>query len=212
MIKNIIYRKLFNDTILFVKKPRHLPRLPEEHYQGMVAVHWTLSIAERKTGWLNDFFHWQLREALLHMSMRYHCLCPVYCLMPDHMHILLRGYRQEARLLPAIRFVRRETSVALRSAFYQKQAYDHVLRDRELTRSAFAAVIRYILENPLRAKLCSKPEDYPYSGAILPGYPRVDVHDESYWDHFWRIFHLLAETSHDQPEATGRHALTSAAT
>ena len=39
--------------------------------------------------------------------------------------------------------------------------YDRVLRADEDT----VSVVRYILENPLRAGLVTRPEDYPYSGS-----------------------------------------------
>jgi hypothetical protein len=42
---------------------------------------------------------------------------------------------------------------------WQKSYYDHVVRDDE----ALSAVVRYIIENPARARLVESPEDYPYS-------------------------------------------------
>ncbi len=68
-----------------------LPRLAPEFYRGHAFVHWTLTIAQRRTGWLTPaFFHtWQL--TILHACARYRLACPVYVLMPDHVHALLLG-------------------------------------------------------------------------------------------------------------------------
>jgi len=35
----------------------YLPRLPREYYQGNAVVHWTMSIALRNSGWLDEIFH-----------------------------------------------------------------------------------------------------------------------------------------------------------
>ena len=60
--------------------PGHLPRLQPEFYQGDAAVHWTLTVFDRGVGWLNDSFHSQFRELLLHVAAREGLLCPTYCL------------------------------------------------------------------------------------------------------------------------------------
>jgi hypothetical protein len=48
----------------------YLPRLPREHYQGDAVVHWTMPIALRGKGWLNEVFHAQFRELMLHVAAR----------------------------------------------------------------------------------------------------------------------------------------------
>ena len=89
-----------------------------------------------------------------------------YCYMPDHLHLLVEGCAVDATLAQFVR------SFKQRSAFHWKQQaggtlwqrsyYDHVLRDDESTRD----VARYILENPLRAGLAARVEDYPYLGSM----------------------------------------------
>ena len=44
----------------------YLQRLPREYYQADAVVHWTMPIAMRGTGWLNDAFHSHFREIMLH--------------------------------------------------------------------------------------------------------------------------------------------------
>jgi len=66
----------------------HLKRLPKAHYQGQAYVHWSMTIADRKTGWLIPVLYYKFREILTHTSFRYGICCPIYCCMPDHMHLL----------------------------------------------------------------------------------------------------------------------------
>jgi putative transposase len=74
-----------------VGRSRHLPRLAAAYYHGRACVHWTLTIDHRATGWLNSVFcsRWQL--VLTHACARYRLCCPVFVLMPDHIHALLLG-------------------------------------------------------------------------------------------------------------------------
>ena len=46
----------------------------------------------------------------------------------------------------------------------QEGYHDWVLRTEQRTED----VIRYVLENPVRARLVEKPEDYPFSGSVFP--------------------------------------------
>jgi hypothetical protein len=112
-------------------KPRHrnLPRLERDYYRGIGAVHWIYSVEKRATGWLTDRFHHHFREILTHATVRYGSVAPVYYLMPDHIHIMLWGYREDSDTYLATRFIRKHTGTQLAPALYQKQAYDHVLQE-----------------------------------------------------------------------------------
>src|SRR5262245_5348867 len=74
----------------------YLPRLPREYYQADAVVHWTLAIMHREHGWLNESFHFAFRELLLHAAAREGLLCPTYCLMPDHLHLVWMGLRLDS--------------------------------------------------------------------------------------------------------------------
>lgn len=114
--------------------------------------------------------------------------------MPDHIHLLWLGiddHRSEQ--LSAIEFLRRHLRPAIAPVQWQHQAYDHVLRQHERTRGAFASTAHYIRENPVRASLVAKPKDYPFLGCCLPGYPEIDANAEDYWERFWRIHCTLVD-------------------
>src|ERR1700761_1605584 len=109
----------------------YLPRLPREYYQGDAVVHWTLPIANRQKGWLDDSFHRSFRELLLHAASREGLLCPTYCLMPDHVHFVWMGLRLDSDQRNGMAFLRRYLELKMASQKFQHQPHDHVLREKE---------------------------------------------------------------------------------
>jgi len=178
-------------------KPRtfYLPRLNRESYQGAAVIHWTLTIFDRKTGWLDDSFHFQFRELLLHAATREGLFCPAYCLMPDHVHLLWMGLRSDSDQKNGMSFLRTHLEPWLSPYKFQPQAHDHVLREEERKRNAFAKICFYILANPVRAGLIKESESWPFCGAIVPGYPKLNPLEEDFWPRFWKLY--LAARSPD---------------
>ena len=172
----------------------YLPRLAPESYRGRAFVLWTLTIAQRATGWLTPAFHstWQLM--LLHACARFELVCPAYVLMPDHAHLIWLGLDasgSDQRL--AIEFLRKHLRPHLAPADWQHQAHDHVLTEEERERGAFLATATYVLENPVRAGLVSRRDEWPYLGGCVPGYPELAPRREDYWERFWRCYNYLVE-------------------
>jgi REP element-mobilizing transposase RayT len=166
----------------------YLPRLPREHYQGNAVIHWTMPMALRGTGWLNAAFHAQFREIMLHAAAREGLFCLTYCLMPDHIHLVWMGLRRDTDQRNGLKFLREHLGPALRPHRFQHQPHDHVLRASERVRQAFSKVCFYLLDNPCRAKLVQRPEDWPYVGAIVPGYPNLHPLQEKFWPLFWKLY------------------------
>ena len=178
-------------------RPRrtHLPRLAPEAYRGLVGVHWIMTIEARATGWLNDLFHARWREAMLHALVQHELLCPVYCLMPDHAHFVRLGGSAGSDQRRAVTEFRRTTNRLLAPRKWQREAYDHVLREAEWKRDAFSAACWYVLENPMRKDMVPDWKNYPYSGALVPGYPDLDPRREDFWEVFWKIYNRQVEES-----------------
>lgn len=166
----------------------HLPRLPREYYQGDAVIHWTLPIAMRQTGWLDVTFHARFREVMLHAAAREGLFSPTYCLMPDHLHLIWMGLRFDTDQRNGMKFLREHLGPALRPHRFQHLAHDHVLRTHERKRNAFAAVCSYILENPFKAELVGQGEPWPFSGAVVPGYPSLHPAQEDFWPKFWKLY------------------------
>ena len=125
---------------------------------------------------------------MLHTLIRYGLLCPTYCLMPDHLHLVWMGLQPDSDQLHATSFLRTFVKPFLAPAELQHQAYDHVLKDEERCHNAFADICRYILDNPTRKGLAAKPQDYAFSGAVIPGYPSLSPFNPSFWPRFWEIY------------------------
>jgi putative transposase len=165
-----------------------LPRLPREYYLGDAVVHWTMPIAERKMGWLTDAFHAGFRECMLHTAAREGLFCPTYCLMPDHLHLVSMGMRRESDQRNGSKFLREYLGKLLQPFRFQHQAHDSVLREKERKHGAFAKLCFYIMENPVAEALASSAKDWPFIGAVLPGYPTLHPLDEDYWPLFWKLY------------------------
>ena len=177
----------------------NLPRLPRHHYQGHAVVLWTLTLEHRATGWLKNPLHLHFRELMLHVAVREKVWCPAYCLLPDHLHLVWMGMRRESDQLNAMRFLRRQIAPALQPHEFQHQAHDHVLHEDERKRGAFARVCFYVLENPARASLAAKAGDWPFSGAIVPGYPALHPTKEDFWETYWKLYAAERESEPPSP-------------
>jgi putative transposase len=138
----------------------------------------------------------------------------VYCLMPDHLHLVWMGLSLESDQLDGMKFLRTYLSRLLAGESLEKQrlavdsrprprdrvewklqpqAYDHVLREEERKQNAFASVCFYILANPVRADLVKGEADWPYSGAVVPGYPDLYPFQDDYWAIFWKNYYKHRE-------------------
>ena len=89
-----------------------------------------------------------------------------YCLMPDHVHLLLQIGEMP---LPAFvqawksRCYRLRRARGMAGTFWQRSFYDHALRSEEDLRRA----AEYILANPIRKGLVADGETYPLSGSMV---------------------------------------------
>jgi putative transposase len=102
--------------------------------------------------------------------------CDVFAfvVMPSHFHWVfrptdewvrqLRDTQPRSRLLQSIKtFTARERNKLLgrSGTFWQDESYDHWIRDLE----ELERVIRYVENNPVKAGLCQRPEDWKWSSA-----------------------------------------------
>jgi REP element-mobilizing transposase RayT len=167
---------------------KRLKRLDASFYQGRAYVHWTLSLNNRETGWLNVRHHLALRAILFHTCARFYLTCPTYCLMPDHGHFLFVGLIDRANQLLAIEWMQREWNALLKPYQLQDQAYDNVLRESDREQNAFSSIANYILQNPVRGGLIEDWQSWAFSGAIFPGYSKLDPRKFYFWTNYWNAY------------------------
>jgi REP element-mobilizing transposase RayT len=89
-----------------------------------------------------------------------------YVIMPDHVHLFVRG-PDDFQLGPWIGMLKQALAkhIALprRSPTWQRGFFDHVLRSDE----SYTQKWNYVRENPVRAGLVMKADDWPSSGEIV---------------------------------------------
>jgi putative transposase len=92
-------------------------------------------------------------------------LITAYCFMPDHAHLLVEGGSESSDCLAFIRRAKQSSAYYYKRRFkqplWQRYGFERVLRNDEET----LCVARYIVENPLRAGLTTRAEDYPFVGS-----------------------------------------------
>jgi putative transposase len=127
----------------------------------------------RAYGTVAPFVSAPLNQALLDalMADRYALGMDLYafCLMPDHLHLLL-GPREACHSMLTFvdRFKGKSTNLSWKHGhngkLWQPRSFDHLVRRNEELRS----VAEYILGNPVRKGLVEHVEDYPWSGLVDP--------------------------------------------
>ncbi len=182
-----------------IKEHSHLRRLEPEYYQADAVVHWSMTIDQRQTGFLNERFHRDFRESLIHTCYLYRLLVPCYVWMPDHLHLIAMGYRDESDQLKAMKFFRARINQLLLlegSVFrLQKQGFDNVLRAEGRKKNTFETLVNYVFQNPIRAGLVQSQDSdsYPYQGCVIPGCPELAPYQDDFWERFWRVYPLMKE-------------------
>jgi len=85
--------------------------------------------------------------------------------MLDHLHVLVAGESDQSNFQ---KFVKRFKQISgfrhrldERAALWQPGYHERILRDDEAT----DAIVRYILENPIRAGLAPALGEYPFAGS-----------------------------------------------
>ena len=126
---------------------------------------------------------------------RYGLACPVFCLMPDHVHLVWMGLCERSDQLNAMKHFRLRCNDSLQRIGFevQDQAYDHVLKEEERRDSEFHNVCEYIARNPERAGLVEvdKYASYVFTACLVPGYPELRPFDSDYWDQYDKIISFL---------------------
>jgi REP element-mobilizing transposase RayT len=125
---------------------------------------------------------------MLHTAAREGLICPTYCLMPDHLHLVWMGLRLDSDQRNGMAFLRTHLDPLLAPQRFQHQAHDHVLKAEERRRSAFATVCHYILANPVRAKLVKLLGEWVFNGAVAPGYPELHPLQGDFWPKFRKLY------------------------
>jgi putative transposase len=90
-----------------------------------------------------------------------------YCVMPEHVHLLIEGTTAQADLRRFVKATKRSSGQVYarmnRGCLWSEGCYDRILKRDTDARE----VARYIVWNPVRAGLTDTPAAYPYLGSDL---------------------------------------------
>ena len=88
-----------------------------------------------------------------------------YCFMPDHLHTLVGGLTEDADLRRFVRLAKQRAGYAFarerHERLWQESFFDRTLRQED----ALGDVIRYLINNPVRAGLVEAPAAYRFWGS-----------------------------------------------
>ncbi len=135
-----------------------------ERFNTAIIVFVTVCTKDRKSILVKDDVHHLLLESWRAATS---WLVGRYVIMPDHIHLFCAP--GELHPHPLIQWVSYWKSHAARhwprpneSPIWQRHFWDTQLRRGE----SYAAKWNYVLENPVRADLVSRLEDWPYGGEL----------------------------------------------
>jgi putative transposase len=98
-----------------------------------------------------------------------------YCFMPDHAHLLVGAQAQDSDARRFIGAAKQYSGFYFKQRFgvplWQRYGFERTLRHDEPTLN----VVRYVIENPVRAGLVRKVEDYPFAGSRV--FSLAEIHD-----------------------------------
>jgi putative transposase len=149
---------------VFTGRPEHLKTFD---YVGLYRYFLTFCTSERRPLFLTSDSVDAVRTQFSRAEHVERFAVLAYCFMPDHVHLLVQGqadpsdcrrFISRAKQLSGFHYKRR-FGVAL----WQRYGYERTLRSEDTTLS----VARYILENPVRAGLVERVEDYPFLGSSI---------------------------------------------
>ncbi len=92
-----------------------------------------------------------------------------FCIMSNHAHVVFAPLEKEEgnwyALQKIMHSLKRNTArkanlfLGHEGAFWQDESYDHVVRDRQ----EWERIVKYVLNNPVKAGLVAKWEDWPWT-------------------------------------------------
>ncbi len=163
------------------RKPHHLPA---EYYSTTELVY-CVTLCARHQG--TPFAQPAMAEGIVNALRFYRdkglCAVYAYCVMPDHLHAVLRLLRATIQprvkrgtekekspkdLMKLVGNFKRYTTTqvawknGLHGKLWQRDFYDHIAWERE----DFEHQCRYTLENPVRKELVKEWSEYPWSGIM----------------------------------------------
>ena len=140
-----------------------MPRAPRKKSSTGI-YHVMLRGADRRIIFSDDEDCYKFLEAVQRAKKESGFQLYAYCLMGNHVHILLKEEKEPLEVI-----FKRIGSTYVYYYNWKYQLHGHLFQDRFRSEQVendayFMDVLRYICQNPVKAGLCEKPFDYPWLG------------------------------------------------
>jgi len=142
-------------------------RLPDVDYGVVRAYHVTWATVDRKQALIDPHISIPVIQELQVEALDGKILVYAYCVMPDHIHLLIspQGGQNIVSFVQA--YKSRTTQIYWRTGnrgrLWQAGFYDRILREEQDVKE----VARYILDNPVRKGLVDDFLEHPFSGSLV---------------------------------------------
>jgi putative transposase len=143
---------------------RHPHRLDPEKYRGPgQPVLTTVCAKDRRPVLTAEAVRDEMIRAMPVAARIGGCQLMAWCLMPDHVHTLLRVGPEGGDILRFLHSYKSWTGRVMTEAGFsgtwERSFWDRHARSRD----DISALISYVLHNPVRSELCEKWDQWPYS-------------------------------------------------
>jgi putative transposase len=146
---------------------KHPQPLRDFDYVGMYHYSLTWCCRERKCLFTQSDHVDLVRAQLLRTCTETSFALVAYCFMPDHLHQLVKGCTNSANGKQYIKLAKQYSGFYFKKQYgqlpFDRYGHDRFLREDKEVRT----IVGYIIENPVRARLVEKVEDYPFTGSSL---------------------------------------------
>ena len=143
--------------------PRRPARLRSFSYRGKYQYYVTFCTFERRDFFTRTEVVDPVRAQFLQTFQEREFALLAAVFMPDHVHLLIEGLSDDADFKGTMMVARQRWTMAFKQrvatpSLWQDAYFERVLRREDQVHTTAS----YIVENPVRAGLAEKPEEYPY--------------------------------------------------
>lgn len=151
---------------MIVPQLRTPPRHPLVDYSGPRVFFITFCVWNQRRAFAEPAAAAAMRDVILRYRERQWYWLLSYCVMPDHVHMLLKLRSSSHTLSRVVATLKNESMKSVTrlggTLRWKYGYYDKILRGN----NAEFRIAHYIALNPVRAKIVNESADYPFTGIV----------------------------------------------
>jgi putative transposase len=144
--------------------------MPKTRIKLKEKIHYHITnrgLAKRKIFYKEEDYEWFI-DKINKFKLKYNIDIICYCLMPNHFHMIIKP--DSINAVKFLKSIQASYSIHFnkkwnrKGQLFQGRYHANPINDQE----QLINTIKYIIDNPVRAGLVKKAEDWPYSSVNLP--------------------------------------------